>query len=320
MTTAVEKVEKAEKAMEFVPFGAEQKIKLSISIVKNLLAVKTKSGRTCSDNDALKFMMMCKAKGLDPFESDAFLIGYDTNEGGTIIPKYSQLTAHQAFLKRAEVHPAFDGMKSGIILLTDEETRKTEDREGDFHLPDEIVVGGWATVYLKGKTHPVQRRLRMTRFNKGFGVWKDDAAGMIVKCAEADALRSAFPTKIGGLFLREEMDFPINVEAHAVELPTHRLVDVTPADSEPQTETAEPPQEQRREPAPAKSARADLAQFVVSEGFSFDDFQRWALESNNVPGADSITTFDEVPEADAKRIMRSKDGLKKGLALAKGTQ
>jgi hypothetical protein len=85
--------------MEYVPFGASDKIKLTIAIIKNLVAVKTKSGKTCSDQDAIKFMMMCQARRLNPFEGDAFLIGYDAKDA-----LRSHITAHQAFLKRAEVN------------------------------------------------------------------------------------------------------------------------------------------------------------------------------------------------------------------------
>lgn len=46
----------------------------------------------------------------------------------------------------------------------------------------------------------------MERFNKGFAQWAVDPAGMICKCAEADALRSSFPTLLGGLYMRDEMD------------------------------------------------------------------------------------------------------------------
>lgn len=189
---------KAEKFVEFVPFGAADKIKLSIAIVQNIVAVKTRSGKTCSEQDAMKFIMLCQAQRLNPFAGDAFLVGYDGANGAT----FSLITAHQAFLKRAETSPDFDGMTSGIILLVEE--GKTVDREGDFHLPGEKVVGGWAKVFHKKRTHPTYRAIRMERFNNGFAQWKVDGAGMIVKCAEADALRSTFPTMLGGLYLREE--------------------------------------------------------------------------------------------------------------------
>ncbi len=319
-------IEKSEKPMEFVPFGSEQKIKLSIAIVKNVCAVKTKSGRTCSDNDAMKFMMLCQGKGLNPFEGDAYLVGYDSNQGGIIVPTFSQITAHQALLKRAEVHAEYKGMESGVVIKT--ESGEIKDRESCFITKDEELLGGWARVHRMSKM-PVYSRLAMDQRRPKYDTsfWQGSkAAEQIQKCAEADALRMAFPSKIGGLFLRNEMDFPINVEVSAADLPQHRLVDVTPIaelQAPDEASQAQPDlghDNDRKASAPAKSARADLAQLVITEGYDFDLFQRWAMETNNVPGADSITSFDEVPEADAKRLMRSKEGLKQGLAKLKGQQ
>ena len=79
-------------------------------------------------------------------------IGYDGKNG----PVFSLITAHQAFLKRAEASPDFDGMTSGILVRRDDDT--IEEREGDFHLRDEVqnVVGGWAKVFHK-KRHSALR-------------------------------------------------------------------------------------------------------------------------------------------------------------------
>jgi phage recombination protein Bet len=189
---------KEKRIIEFTPFGAKDKIQLSIELVKRLVAVKTKTGKGCSDEDAFKFMLMCQARKLNPFEGDAFLIGYDTQTG----PQFSLITAHQAFLKRAELHPEFDGMESGTIVLRQ---GQVVDLLGDWHMQNDNVLGGWATVYFKNRKYPMKKRLRLVRFNKGWGIWKDDPAGMIVKCAEADALRSSFPTMLGGMFIQEEM-------------------------------------------------------------------------------------------------------------------
>lgn len=190
------------KFTEYVPFGAQDKIKLSIEMVKSLIAVKTKSGKTCSDTDAIKFIAMCSARRLNPFEGDAFLIGYDSREEG---PKYSLITAHQAFLKRAELHPEYNGMKSGVIVKRGDQVL---DLEGDFYLEGDEVLGGWATVHFKSREHPMHKRVRLKRFQKSFGIWQEDPAGMVVKCAEADALRSSFPTMLGGLYLKEESQLP----------------------------------------------------------------------------------------------------------------
>jgi hypothetical protein len=50
------------------------------------------------------------------------------------------------------------------------------------------------------------KRLKLSTFDKGRSLWKTNPEGMIVKCAEADALRSSFPQLIGGMYLREETD------------------------------------------------------------------------------------------------------------------
>jgi phage recombination protein Bet len=199
-TNAEALIKREPASVEYVPYGAQDKIKMTVSIIQNLIAVKTKSGKTCSERDAIKFMAMCQAKRLNPFEGDAFLIGYDGREG----PSFSLITAHQTYLKRAELHPEFDGMKSGIIVRDEDGSLK--DLEGDFYTEGQSVIGGWATVFFKQRKQPMHRRLRVARFNKGYGVWNDDAAGMICKCAEADALRSSFPTMLGGLYMREEVD------------------------------------------------------------------------------------------------------------------
>lgn len=188
-----------DQIVEFVPFGTKDKIKLSVQMVKELIAVKTKSGKSCTDQDAFKFLMMCFAKKLDPFSGDAFLIGYDSQSG----PTFSLITAHQAFLKRAEVHPEFDGMESGTIVMR---AKETIELIGDWHMPNDQILGGWATVFFKNRSHPMKKKVRLARFNKNYGIWRDDPAGMIVKCAEADALRSSFPTMLGGLYISEELD------------------------------------------------------------------------------------------------------------------
>jgi phage recombination protein Bet len=213
----------------YTPYGGKDEIKLSISIVKRYIAAPTRSGRVCSDDDAVKFILMCKARALNPFEGDAFLVGYDSDG----VAKFSLITAHQAFLKRAELHPEYDGMKSGVVIAPgfqcaacDGErivrTQTTvavcpicngagliDELEGDIVPHEQDLVGGWCTVFCKNRKVHIHKRIPIGPYRKPFGVWKDNPSGMIVKCAEADGLRSTFPTMLGGLYLREEIElFP----------------------------------------------------------------------------------------------------------------
>lgn len=184
---------------EYIPFGADEKIKLSFNLILRWLAVKTKKGAVPDEQDVMKFLMVCKAKKLNPFDGDAFLVGYDGHDG----PVFSTIVAHQAFLKRAETHPEFDGMESGVIVKTGDSIHELV---GDFFPAGSVLVGGWATVFFVNRRHPMTKRLKLSTFDKGRSLWKTNPEGMIVKCAEADALRSSFPQLIGGMYLREEMD------------------------------------------------------------------------------------------------------------------
>ena len=300
MTTAIEKTE---KPMEFVPFGAVDKIRLTLSIIQNIVAVPTKSGKTCSDRDAMKFMMLCQAQRLNPFAGDAYLVGYDGQNG----PTFSLITAHQAFLKRAETSEDFDGMTSGILVQS--EDGKIEEREGDFHTPDELgyVVGGWAKVFHKKRSHPTYRKIRMARFNNGFAQWKVDPAGMIVKCAEADALRSTFPTLLGGLYMKEELEATTEAVLPAINISTAQSqATVSKLEDAGKTSVVSP--------------QVQLEQLIVTAGYTFDHLQKFGVESGNIEGADSMTGFSEVPTDVCRRLLRAQKGLLEGLERVKGAQ
>jgi phage recombination protein Bet len=202
---AVAQIQQQRGEVEFIPFGADTKIKLSVKIIKDFVAIPTKSGVLPDDRDCMKFMMLCRARKLNPFEGDCFLQGYDGRDGA----QFSLITAHQAFLKRAEVNPEYDGMKSGVIVK--DENDAIVDRTSDFLYPGDALLGGWAIVYFKARRHTTERRLNLSTFDQGFGRWQKDKAGMIVKCAEADALRSSFPTMLGGLYTDHEMTTVIEV-------------------------------------------------------------------------------------------------------------
>lgn len=186
--------------VEYTPMGQKDKIKLSFKIVREFLSKPTKSGVPANDAQCLKFMMQCRARGLNPFEGDAFLTGYDTKDG----PEFAIITAHQAFMKRLEACPDFDGMKSGVIVKT--KAGEIVDREGDFMLDDDTILGGWAVAYRKNWTHPTVARIKLATFHRGNAFWNNNACGMIVKCAEVDVARRTVPNSLGGLYLQAEID------------------------------------------------------------------------------------------------------------------
>jgi phage recombination protein Bet len=186
--------------VDFTPFRAKEPIHLTPRMVRDMICVPAKNGELCGLRDAMKFMMLAKARGLNPWEGDCFLIGYVV-EG---VAQFSLITAHQGFLKRAETHPEYDGMESGVIVQQKSDSAIV-DRVGDFRFDDDVLLGAWATVYFKNRSHPMQKRLRLATYTTGRSRWGKDPEGMIVKCVEADSLRSSFPTLLGGMYLEDEL-------------------------------------------------------------------------------------------------------------------
>jgi phage recombination protein Bet len=310
--TAVQKT--TEGNIEFVPFGAADKIKLSIAIVKNFVSIPTKSGQVCGDRDAMRFIMLCQAQRLNPFAGDAYLTGYDGKNGAV----FSLITAHVAFMKRAESCKDFEGMESGVIIVDGD--GKVTEREGDFHLSDENVVGGWAKVYRKDRK-PTYRRLSIAQRKPNYETpfWSDQkCAEQIVKCAEADALRATFPTLLGGLHLGSEV---VDVDSIVTQMPA-----ILAAPKEfPQKAVNDAAAESAAGLAPesakvqvAVGPQAELETLVTEAGFNLDTLLKWGDTSGNIPDGSSIASYAEIPGDVCKRLLRAKTGLLAGLKQISG--
>jgi phage recombination protein Bet len=208
----------ANRAIEYVPLGAGDPIKLSVAILRLVLNPRTRSGRQAPDEQMMKFMMLCKARRLDPFEGDAFMIGYESGQADQP-DQWSLITSIYAFLKRAEVNPEYEGIESGVIVKT--ANGDIEEHIGDFLVDDETLLGGWAKVHRSDRRYPNHKRVEFKRYSTTKNRWKDDPGGMIVKVAECQALRDTFPTTLGGLFVSEEMSGSRSIEPTQINvLPT----------------------------------------------------------------------------------------------------
>lgn len=189
------------RSVEYLAFQSTEKIKLSVQIIRQFIAVpfynkEKKEYEYPSDEQCVKFMLLNRARQLNPFEADSFMIPFwDSKSNG---PQWSLITAHNAFLKRAEVHPQYEGMESGVLIEVEGEVRELQ---GDF-VPDTLdgekvkLVGGWAKVFRKDRKTPMYKRAKLSTWQKNFGHWLTDPAGQIVKIAEADSLRSSFPNTL----------------------------------------------------------------------------------------------------------------------------
>ncbi len=177
--------------------GTEE-IKLTPAMVKAYLVSGDASKIT--DQEITMFMMLCKANHLNPWLKEAYCIKYGDQEATMVVGK-------DAFLKRAQRFPEFDGFSAGIIVLNE---GGIEYRQGALKLPDEELLGGWAEVYTKNKSHPNRIEVSFDEYvgkKKDGSInaqWKTKPATMIRKVAIVQALKEAFTEGLGSMYTAEE--------------------------------------------------------------------------------------------------------------------
>ena len=174
-------------------------IKLTPKIVQDYIVG---NGSTITLPEFKFFATLCKVRKLNPFLKEAYCIKYGNNPAQIVVGK-------DAVLKRAILHPQYDGMKSGIIVLTAK--GEVIERRGTFKLSTEELVGGWATVYRKNWAHPTYCSVsfdevaQKTKDGKLNSNWATKGATMVEKVAKVRALRETFIEDLGGMYEAEEM-------------------------------------------------------------------------------------------------------------------
>lgn len=188
-----------------------QQIELSPAIVKQYLV---SGGGNVTDQEVGLFLKICEAQKLNPFIRESYLVKYGNSPASIIVGK-------DAFTKRAEANPNYKGQKSGIIVVNLK--KELEYREGTFYLKDrEELVGGWARVSFKDNKDDVFSSVSLDEYigKKKDGTinsqWATKPATMIKKVALVQALRDAFPSALGQLYIQDEMDID-------TELPTNEV-------------------------------------------------------------------------------------------------
>lgn len=174
-------------------------VTLSPSIVRNYL---TNGNGAVTDQEVNYFVHLCRGQGLNPFLKEIYLIKFGTQPATFVVSK-------EAFLKRAEANPQYDGSESGIIVLNKD--GELIERKGGFFLKDsEQVVGGWAKVYRKDRKYPSDVQVTFeeyagrTKEGNLNSNWANRPATMIKKVALVQALREAFPNDLNNLYTEEE--------------------------------------------------------------------------------------------------------------------
>lgn len=168
-----------------------EQVTLTPSMVKKFLA---NGNNNITTQEIVMFINLCKYQHLNPFLNEAYIVKYKTNPAQLI-------TSKEAFMKRAESHPQYNGFRAGCIVLRNNEVVYTN---GAFILSTDKLLGGWAEVSRKDRDIPVRVELSMKEFSKNQSTWRTMPATMIRKTAIVNALRETFPDTLGGMYTEDD--------------------------------------------------------------------------------------------------------------------
>lgn len=161
-----------------------------------------------SDLELALFAQVCAHTGLDPFQRQIYAVMRNTKDPdtGQYRKKMVIQTGIDGFRLAAQRTGRFAGMTAP--QWCDDDGRWWE--FWDFDKPPRAAKIG---VYLKDSPHPVEavvsyREFVQTYQGKPSGKWTDMPAHMLAKCAEAQALRKAFPAELGAIDQARNLDRP----------------------------------------------------------------------------------------------------------------
>jgi phage recombination protein Bet len=189
---------------------------------RQMAALQQMGVENASDGDLLVFLHVSQKTGLDPFARQIYMIGRNIKDQRT-----------NQWVTKQTIQTGIDGFR----LIA----RRAADRAGeDFEYDDTLWAdeeGNWRDVWLKKVTPPTAAKVTVRRGGRRFSavavyseyvqtnrngdpntMWGRMPANQLAKCAEAAALRKAFPQDLSGIYADEEMgqaDRPARQEAPA---------------------------------------------------------------------------------------------------------
>lgn len=206
------------------------------------------------------FLHLCQRTELDPFSRQIYLIGRkDKKAGRVVFTPQTGIDGYRVVARRATAK------SGGTFGYEDTLWCDKDGRWRDVWLPDAPPAAVKVTVLRDGQKYSavaLYREYVQTGWeNKPIGLWGKMPASQLAKCAEALALRKAFPHDLAGVYTAEEMAQADNGSDE------RHLRAVQPGESDPwATAQPQPPQE-----SVAVKGRSQPAQDFAYAAYKADD-------------------------------------------------
>jgi phage recombination protein Bet len=231
----------------FISYEARDGMKVNLDFTTVRKYLVSGHADMVSDSEIVLYMGMARARKLNPFTKDCYLIKFSKEEPAAIIVSIDYLRS------QARAQEDCQGWKCGIVVAHES---NVEQREGAILYPGDMLLGGWFRAQPKGwpdETYwavPLGRYVKKTKDGNPTRFWLPECQPeQIAKVAESQGIRRTWPREFGHLYIEEE------INTTEFQLPRAPL-------QPPQAISPEPP------PPPALST-------PISTKPSFKDLQQW---------------------------------------------
>lgn len=175
------------------------------------------------DEKKLALIRNTVCKDATPEEFEVFL---EICKSTQLNPLFKQIY----FIKRGG-KPTHQTSIDGLRLIADRTKKYVPGREPTYTYDKSGILQS-ATGYVKklasdGSWHEVAATAFLKEYDGKINLWKTMPHVMLAKCAEAAALRKAFPASMLGIYVQDEMD-----QAHPT-AQNHTTIDVSPPSEQP---------------------------------------------------------------------------------------
>jgi len=202
------------------------------------------------------FAHICKKTGLDPFMKQVFPVKrWDAKLKREVMTIQTSIDGYRLLADRTGRYapgrePTFSVKPDGNLLSATAYVKK-QTADGTWH---EIAATAFYDEYCQKFMDKSTGEMKPTKF------WADMPHSQTAKCAEALALRKAFPAEMSGIYTKEEMQQSDVVEVSSVSVPAAVSVD-----------------------RPSVQEEQDLQEFILSCSPDFQENVRFHMQEKKMP-------------------------------------